>query len=256
MKKFLQILFFTLFAAGIVVLTTYVYIQHINSRIGGIKVKVARPAKEGFVEKKYVFEKVKKFVTDTTKIKDINFNLIEKELIKNPWVENADAFTDIEGNLVINISEVSPVLRVFSLKNSGFYLDENGNIIPLSKKFAPRVMVVNGYIKTKPVKDKNNIYDSVYKNTHLRDILLLTNKIKTIPFLNSLIGEIYLNSLGRIDLVPAFGCSTLQFGDINNLEKKLENILIFYDKGLKYEGWNKYKTINIEFENQIVCTKN
>ena len=39
------------------------------------------------------------------------------------------------------------------------------------------------------------------------------------------------------------------------IEKKLERLETFYRYGLSQAGWNKYKLINLEFDNQIICKK-
>ena len=44
-------------------------------------------------------------------------------------------------------------------------------------------------------------------------------------------------------------------GKLENFEDKLARLKEFYKKGLNRVGWNKYSRINLEFNNQIICTK-
>ena len=44
-------------------------------------------------------------------------------------------------------------------------------------------------------------------------------------------------------------------GKLENFENKLARLKEFYQKGLNQVGWNKYSRINLEFSNQIICTK-
>ena len=37
--------------------------------------------------------------------------------------------------------------------------------------------------------------------------------------------------------------------------KKLDTLEKFYHYGLSQAGWNKYKYINLEFDNQIICKR-
>ena len=39
------------------------------------------------------------------------------------------------------------------------------------------------------------------------------------------------------------------------INKKMDRLEKFYKYGLSQAGWNKYSYINIEFDNQIICTK-
>jgi cell division protein FtsQ len=36
------------------------------------------------------------------------------------------------------------------------------------------------------------------------------------------------------------------------MEKKFENLRLFYEKGLPQVGWNTYREIDISYEDQIV----
>jgi hypothetical protein len=45
----------------------------------------------------------------------------------------------------------------------------------------------------------------------------------------------------------------LEFGQIKDVKEKFENLMLYYEKG---NSQNKeYKTLNLEYKNQIVCIK-
>ena len=256
MKRFFQILLFSLFTASVVALMVYIYIIHEKEPMKKIEIQVARPTEKGFVNKEEIYNNIKQHLSDTNRLKDIDISLIEESLAKNPWIDNIDAYTDIDGNLIVNIKESIPVLRVFNQNGNSFFLDNNGKLLPLSKKYTPRLLVANGYIKTNPLKGHNYINDTVYKKDDLKKLLFITRKLNRYPFLKSLISEIYLNSKNEFDLIPIVGNQTIKLGDTVNITHKLENLIIFYKKSLVYDGWDKYKTVNLKYRNQIVCTKN
>ncbi len=256
MKRFFQILLFLLFTALVVALMVYVYLEHEKKPLGDIVIHVARPTDEGFLDKSEIYDYIESFISDTVKLKDVNLGFIEDSLAKNPWVENLDAFTDIDGDLIINIREVEPLLRVFNREGVSFLLDKQGKILPLSKKYSPRLLVANGYIDVTPRAGYKFITDTVYRNSDLKALKTITDAINGFPFLQSLIGEIYVNSKNEFDLIPIVNGQLIHLGDTTNLNQKLENLIVFYKKSLVYEGWDKYKTLNLKYRNQIVCTKN
>lgn len=256
MKRFFQILLFLLFAVAVVALMVYVYLEHEKKPLGNVVIHVARPTEEGFLDKSEIYNYIESFINDTIILKDVDLGFIEDSLAKNPWVDNLDAFTDIDGDLIINIREVEPMLRVFNKSGESFLLDKQGKILPVSKKYSPHLAVANGYINAKPVSGFNNINDTIYKNSNLKALKAITDAINGFPFLQSLIGEIYVNSKNEFDLVPIVRGQLIHLGDTTNLNQKLENLIIFYKKSLVYEGWDKYKTLNLKYRNQIVCTKN
>ena len=52
-----------------------------------------------------------------------------------------------------------------------------------------------------------------------------------------------------------WGDHLVYLGKLENFEDKLARLKEFYKKGLNRVGWNKYSRINLEFNNQIICTK-
>ena len=58
-----------------------------------------------------------------------------------------------------------------------------------------------------------------------------------------------------MEIVPRVGDQIVYLGTLDNFQKKLRNLRIFYDKAMGTVGWNKYKRINLEYDNQIICTK-
>lgn len=87
------------------------------------------------------------------------------------------------------------------------------------------------------------------------DLFELTKIIRQNNFLQALISQIYVNSKGEFDLIPQLGKQIIHLGSIENIEKKLNKLEIFYKKAMMKAGWEKYATINLEYKDQIVCTK-
>ena len=48
---------------------------------------------------------------------------------------------------------------------------------------------------------------------------------------------------------------SVKLGDINFLDKKINNLKAFYQKSLKEKTLKNYSKVNLQFENQVVCTK-
>ena len=56
-------------------------------------------------------------------------------------------------------------------------------------------------------------------------------------------------------LVPRSGNFIIEFGTLDNYKEKLSKLQRFYDKGLSYIGWSEYKTIDVRYDKQVICTK-
>ena len=58
-----------------------------------------------------------------------------------------------------------------------------------------------------------------------------------------------------MELIPRVGDHIIVIGTLTDYSDKLARLKLFYEKVLNQVGWNKYRKINIEFSNQIICTK-
>ena len=56
-------------------------------------------------------------------------------------------------------------------------------------------------------------------------------------------------------LVPRSGDFIIEFGTLGNGEEKLSKLQRFYDNGLSSIGWSEYKTIDVRYDKQVICTK-
>jgi cell division protein FtsQ len=70
-----------------------------------------------------------------------------------------------------------------------------------------------------------------------------------------LIEQIYVSNTGEFTLIPKVGDQKILFGNYTNVKDKLENLKIFYQEGMPYEGWQKYRTINLKYKGQVVCER-
>ncbi|MGZ2371291.1 cell division protein FtsQ/DivIB [Ancylomarina sp. YFZ004] len=168
----------------------------------------------------------------------INKEKLEQIINKIPSVKNTEVFTSLRGNLHIEIEQRKPIVRL--LKGKGFYIDEEGRRMPLSSNYTSRVLVVSGHIKDKTIET---------------DLMPLVNFITKDEFWSSQINQIYVDSNNEYILIPRVGGQKIEMGKIDNFERKFDKLYALYKDGFSTMGWNKYKKINLKYENQVVCTK-
>lgn len=184
---------------------------------------------------------------------------IENVIGNNPFVKNVHVYSTIDGELSIEVQQRIPLLRVFNPLNQSFYVDEDGNFMPLSEKSSARVLMINGFIydtyRNRSVK-LLDWKDTVTRSKTMMDTLYtLTNFIHKDNFLNALIQQIYVNEDRELELVPYVGKQIILLGDISDMDLKFKELLILYKKGFSKSGWSAYNYINLKYKNQIVCTK-
>ncbi len=188
-------------------------------------------------------------------VDNVNLEKLEKKIEMIPAVKNAEVFKKINGVLGITIEQRTPVLKVLPEKTKGFYIDENGELMPLSKKGTVRVLTATGNIKYKYKGEKISVLKDSSVTQTVKDLYLLAKYLNNDNFFKSQAEQIYVKRNNEYELVPLAGNHIVLLGDIFNYRKKLKYLKYFYTNTLNKEGWQKYKYINLKFKNQIVCTK-
>jgi len=179
-------------------------------------------------------------------IDSINIRVIEEELSRIEAIENVDVFPALNSNdtvgggtIVIKITQRQPVFRVYSRKLD-YYVDKDGEIINWTPRYTPRAILVIG---------------DFTRDFARESVLPLVKYIVNDQFWKAQIDNIFITSNGEIKLIPRVGEHEIIFGTPDNYRTKLRNLKKLYTDGFRDGGWTKYKSINVKFENQIVCTK-
>ena len=243
-------------AIALVILTGFIVTKNQNAAIADIDVSIYRNTEKGFLDRNTILTTINNI--DSIKnlsVKDINPRIIERKLKKNPYIEEVDCYVTINGKLLINVKEKSPIIRIYNKNGLSIYLDRNGDIIPISSSYTPRVLIASGYILDEVTNFNTNISDTSYNYSTYRNLFQLTTQIKSNKLLSSQINQIYYNSKGEYDLIPELGDHIIKLGKLNDMATKLENLDAFYRKNMVTSDWNKYNTINLKYKDQIVCTK-
>ena len=197
-----------------------------------------------------------------TSLKNIDVNGLEKALNSHPAVENADIAVDVNGDVTIDVTQRTPLVRVINMDGESYYIDNKSKLMPLSDKYTARVLIATGYI-VEPYATRYQLsVDAISKNEKfaaisvLDDIYNISAYIAKDSVLASLIHQINVTNDQELELYPSIGNHKIVFGEAKDFEEKFEKLKTFYTEGLnKTDGWNKYSTINIKYKNQVVCTK-
>lgn len=183
-------------------------------------------------------------------LEKIDVAAIESALEQDLFIEEADVYVDAMANVNISIQQRLPILRVMDVEDETYYLDAQGRQIPFSTKYTARVLVVTGDI---------GLYNSSFmelEDHRLRHSFILAQAILDDPLLSKQIEQIHINRLGDALLVPKVGNHKIYFGaPLERTAEKLDELKIFYKEAMPYEGWEKYKLLNLAFEGQIVAKK-
>lgn len=184
-------------------------------------------------------------------INKIDLASLEIELGQMEAVRNAEVYSDLKGHINIEIEQRNPIARVYFNNGKSVYMDDLGELMPLSSKYTARVIVINGEVPL-PILIENV---DVTPNPEWLNLYSLVKIIRDDSFFNAQFEQIYINRKGEYVLTPRVGRHSILLGDEVNLNKKLEKLKLFYKEGISKVDWNKYKQIDLRFNDQIVCAK-
>ncbi|WP_317048425.1 cell division protein FtsQ/DivIB [Confluentibacter sediminis] len=167
----------------------------------------------------------------------LDLNVLERALNSNPMIKSAEVYIAVNGILNAEIEQKRPIARVCT--NASYYIDDEGFYMPLSSNYSARVPLVTGNV------DKNN----------LENLFVVANKIESDDFLKMNVVEIRQDTDKMIYLKLRQCRFLVQLGSVDFLDKKVNNLKAFYQKSLKEKTLNNYSKVNLQFDNQVVCTK-
>lgn len=173
----------------------------------------------------------------TTKKVELNLDNIENTVSKNPMVEKSEVYVTIDGVLKANVTQKTPVTRVFDAGGS-YYIDKNGTKMPLSENYSARVPILSGTI-SKNKKEILEILNTIYQDDFLK---------------KNIIGIEVLSNESLIMKNRNFNYQ-IDFGKPINIEKKFKNYKAFFQKAIEDSSIYNYKKINLKFTQQVVCSK-
>lgn len=177
-------------------------------------------------------------------MRDVDTDKIEHVIKQNGFILRAECYKAAEGVVCISVTQRTPILYVLPDGRDGFFLDTKGKAIPNDRGYTSDFVVVSGDV------------DESYASKNLVDFGMF---LHTDNFWNKQIEQVYVtrDECGQrvVEIVPRVGNHIVYLGSIDNFHKKLHNLRVFYDKAMGTVGWNRYKRINLEYVNQVICTK-
>lgn len=207
----------------------------------GMELTIRDSVNYGFVnysEVKRILQKNGQFPQGKKK-EDINVRMLEETLNKHPFINQAECYFTSGDKIAVNIYQRVPVLHVISDEGDDFYIDHLGKIMDIPDR-PVHVAVATGCINRKFARER---------------LYPIGKYLQADRFWNSQVEQIYVDEKQELQLVPRVGNQILFFGSSDDYTEKFRKLRAFYQEALTKVGWNKYSRINMEFGNQIICTK-
>lgn len=256
MRKVLNILLLILTLSGFLTLCGYYVYQHFTAPLGDMSLSIERNDEKGFIDDIDTRQVIMN-VCDTVnndQIYLIPLDSLRNTLAANPWTIKVEASINLKGTLDVSIVECEPIMRIYDISGNSVYLDADGNIYPESKNYTPHLLIASGYAKF-PAKELGNVKDSIYTNTDLPELYEVVTSVLADDYAKNCVKQIYLDVKKNYNFYLNNTDIFVIFGDANNIDEKLFKMRHFFKRMLGNPELDNYRSINLNYKNQVVCTK-
>jgi len=260
-NKVLNIATWVVLIAGMVFLLGFTKHKQKEKTCNGLQIYVDHSNGNFFVDEEDIYRMVYHEVDTVVgkALNTINSAHLEHKIDNHPSIQNTEVYKTIDGKVVVEVKQRTPIVRLFTYNGDSYYIDSTGRVMPPSAKYAARVMIANGFIFDNYV-DVNQyviseMSDDDKASSMVDDIFLMAEFIRKDPLWKAQIEQLYVNKDFEIELIPRVGNHRIVFGDATSIKEKFDKLKIFYKEGLNKTGWNEYSIINLKYANQVVCTK-
>ena len=215
--------------------------------LSGVAVHLRNDKKYHFIEENEILDLAinrRNINVEQTPIARLDLRGMERVILADPWVSDAQVFVDNERILHMYVTQRIPVARIFQQNGVSYYMDTTYSIMPLSRSYIYYTTVVTNVPELKN--------DSI--SWALRgQIVSLVRHLQADSFWNAQVSQVIVDSDGTFELQPMIGNQRIIFGDTHEMDQKLSNLFVFYKNVLNRIGWDKYETLDVRYKDQVVA---
>jgi cell division protein FtsQ len=214
-----------------------------------IDIQIHEVGEQHFVDAKDLFAYLaEKYISPLqgAPMQQIQISKIENIVKSHNFVRKCSVYKTWKGTIKINILPKRVLARIVCPYGTDYYLDELGELLPLSKSYTARILLLDSVELCK-------LEDTIQSTPYSKSILKILHLINENPFWKAQITHISVNKKGELTLTTLFNRQKIYLGKPEDIESKMKKLMLFYKVILPYKGWNTYRRINLKFDNQIVC---
>ena len=251
-KKILSILLWVVTAAALVVLFVFARESYLKTPVKAVQLMTETDT--GFVRKTALHDEIEQ-ICGKSNIGTVNMLAIRKVMDDNSWIESSASYVGLDGTLNVNFKEYEPWFRVFGTVGRSVYVTRDGVVIPSSRIYTPYVLVANGNFEVRSDSVAYRLNDSLDSDRNLLNAMHWCEAIEGNDFVNHCVGQLYCNKRNQFEITVKGFDGRVIVGDTCDAADKLNRLETFMKQRIDSQETKTLKSINLNYKNQIVCTK-
>lgn len=168
----------------------------------------------------------------------VDLNKLEAVLNDHKMIEKADVFFNGNAEIVAKVKQKEAIARVFD-NGKSYYLDEEANEMPLSEIYSARVPLIYGNIAQQQKEGVSKLMQTILND----------------EFLKASVVAITMKSNKDVILQVRDFDFEVYFGPLEDIEEKLRKYKVFVQFYRKNKKEEVYKSINLNYNKQVICSK-
>ena len=250
-RKIKSLIFAFLSLAVLGALVYFTAQKQLTKKVNKVSVAIENEYNNYFISDKEVHELLTKDGSEKIaglNSREINLKNLEMRIKAHKFVKDAQVSRDLNGNLKVSIKQNRPIARILHANSDkDVYLDDEGNVLPLSERFTARVIPITR------AGNSHALNTAFFQDSVGQAYLSLLQFIDQDAFWKAQLAQMHIDAKGKVSFQPQVGDQTIEFGQPSDVERKFKKLMIVYKHVLPQMGWDRYKRINIEFNDQIIC---
>lgn len=224
----------------LIVLVGFSVIHNASRPVDNIEIKFLKNNSNYFLNEEIISEIISKESIDLSKLtlNEINVKEIEDIVGRNPYIDSVQVNKDVKGTIYLDINPYIPIARVKTNKGE-FYLSSKGTKMPLSKLNSATVILIKGDVSENEYEELSKFITTINEDKLLKNHIIGIEKVGKKSF----------------NLIVNRGNFYIELGTLNNFERKLKNLKLFYEQYIDFVGTEDYEKLSLKFMNQVVATK-
>lgn len=204
----------------------------------GMELEIEDSLELGLITETQVREVIQKnrITFEGKKISEINMSAIEHTLSQSPYIDTVICNLTSASKVHMTVYTMIPALHVMANNNEEYYLDRRGTTMPVGTVQGNLIIATGNITKDYARKELSNFARFIQDNSYWHDQIQQIHVVKPTD----------------VRLYTRIADHTVLLGDLKNLQDKLGNLQVFYEKGLPVTGWNKYSTIDVAYKDIVV----
>lgn len=214
--------------------------QNEETRVQELEINLIQPENQFFITKENVSQIIGNEYDsiEGKPLNLINTALLEESIENHPLIEDAEVYFTLDGRVSVDVVQETALARVREA-NRDVYMSIHGKAIPRSLNHSANVPMITGHI------DSSHWQEAYHFLRLLDDSSWLGNNIEALE----------RDSSGLYRVYPRFGRHHIVWGDLDEVDRKLKKLHVFYSYLEENETLNDIKTIDVRFNDQVVSTK-